>query len=210
MELNALIKTVTEYAGTAAEGPLTAAYSIAENAHEGYRWLSGEPYINHSLAVAQILANWHAPTTVVVVGLLHDILTPHHSQIHRLAAIRHKLHPEWLPLLGAITNLNGFIRRFEGDFKRSAGISIEGDLSREANANTLLQEALKLVHERDAFIIKLADRFHNLQTAQHLEREQQQKIAAIILNIFVPLADRMGMGVVRREMEDVSFKLLHP
>ena len=209
MDLNALISTVTDYAGTAAEGPLTIACSIAEKAHEGYR-RNNEPFIHHPLAVARILANWHAPTTVVAVGLLHDILTPHHSQIHRLAAIRHKLPPEWLPLLGAITNLNGFIRRFEGDFRRSVGTGIEGDLSREANVNTLLHEALKLVHERDAFIIKLADRFHNVQTAQHLDREQQQKIATTILNIFAPLADRLGMGIVRHEMENLSFKMLHP
>ncbi|HVB24503.1 MAG TPA: HD domain-containing protein [Ktedonobacteraceae bacterium] len=210
MELNSLIQTVAAYTGAAAEKPLTVAYDIAKNAHEGYRRLNGEPFINHPLAVAQILADWHAPTTVVAVGLLHDILTPNHSQMQQMEAIRYKLYPEWLPLLQAIFDLNNFIRRFEEDSRRGAGTSIGGDLSREANANTLLHDALKIVHERDAFIIKLADRFHNLQTVQHLEREQQQKIATIILNIFAPLADRMGMSMVRRELEDLSFKIIHP
>ena len=210
MELNALIQAVTAYAGKEAEEPLQAACAIAENAHDGYRRLNGEPFINHPLAVAQILADWQAPTTVVAVGLLHDILTPNHSQIQQLEAIRNKLYPEWLHLLQAISNLNSFVRRFEGDSRRSAGSSIEGDLSREANANTLLHEALSFVHEHDAFIIKLADRFHNLQTAQHLDRDQQQKLATIILNIFAPLADRMGMGIVRHDLEDLSFKIIHP
>src|SRR5579872_7430706 len=210
MELELLIQTVTTYAGVGAEEPLTLAYEIAKNVHEGYRHSNGEPFINHPLAVAGILADWHAPTTIVAVGLLHDILTPNHSQIKQIAAIRNKLYPEWLSLLQAISDLNSFIRRFEGDSRRSAGTGIGGDLSREANANTLLHDALKIIREPHAFIIKLADRFHNVQTVQHMEREQQQKIATIVLNIFAPLADRMGMGMVRHELEDLSFKIIHP
>lgn len=210
MELNALIKTVTEYAGTAAEGPLTAAYSIAENAHEGYRRLSGEPYINHSLAVAAILADWHATPDVIAVGLLHDVLTPNYSHIHRRETIEHELLPEWLLLLDSITKLNSFIRRFEGDFNRDAGTSIEGELSREVNANILLHDALSIIHDHNAFIIKIADRLHNLQTVASLDREHQQRTANVILNIFAPLADRFGMGKVKRSLEDQSFNIILP
>ncbi len=210
MELNSLIQTVTAYAGVAAEKPLTIAYDIAKNAHEGYRRLNDEPYINHSLEVAGILAEWQATPDIVAVGLLHDVLTPNYSHVHHREAIEHELLPEWLSLLDAITKLNSFMRRFEGDFDRDAGTNFEGDLSREANVNILLHDALSIIHNRDAFIIKIADRMHNLHTVTALDREHQRRTAKVILNIFAPLADRFGMEEVKRHLEDQSFKVILP
>src|SRR5437879_2793341 len=120
MELHTLISTVTSYAGSEAESTLTAAYQLASAAHEGFFRLNGEPFINHPLAVAGILADWCAPPSVIAVGLLHDVLSPNHSHGLLLDYLQRKLSPAIFHLLEATSSLNSLIRRFEGDFDREA------------------------------------------------------------------------------------------
>lgn len=206
MKLDELISKVASYTDTEVEAILRSAYQIAADAHEGAWRRTDEPFINHPLAVANILAEWHAPPTVVAVGLLHDILNPHYSHGPGLDVLQKKLKPDVFRLLEATTNLNGFIRRFEEDFSRAAG----ADYSRDVNANVILHEATALVQERDAFVIKIADRLHNLQTISALPRELQKRTALIILHIFAPLAGRLGMGSVKRELENASLKIIYP
>src|SRR5438045_8234677 len=116
MELNRLIQTVKAYRDAETESVLSIAFQIASVAHEGFHRYSGEPFINHPLAVASILADWYAPPPVVAVGLLHDTINSNYSHGYSLEAIRRKLGSEITRLLEATTSLNGLIRRFEEDF----------------------------------------------------------------------------------------------
>src|SRR5438552_6225803 len=102
MELNELIQTVISYAGSSeAQRTLTTAFQIANTAHHGYQRISGEPYVNHALAVASILARWHAPLTVVTVSLLHDIRNPDYSHGYSLDDVRSRLGADTFQLLEA-------------------------------------------------------------------------------------------------------------
>jgi GTP diphosphokinase / guanosine-3',5'-bis(diphosphate) 3'-diphosphatase len=201
---------VSSYSGANAEPILTTAYGIAFDAHEGFLRHDGEPFINHPFAVANILAEWFAPPPVVAAGLLHDVLNAKYSQGEGLPYFQGKLEPEVFHLLEATSSLNSFFRRFEDDFGRGTNENLEVDFGREINANVILHEAPLFVQERDAFIIKIADQLHNLQTISNATRERQKRVAYFALNIFAPLADRLGMGVVKRQLEDDSFRIINP
>ena len=210
MELNKLIQTVKAYRDAEVDSLLDTAYKIASGAHEGYQRDDGELFINHSLAVAGILADWYAPPAVVAVGLLHDTINSKYSHGCALDDIRRRLGSEIARLLEATTSLNGLIRRFEEDFESEHDGNIEEEFGRETSANVILHEASPYVQERDAFIIKIADRWHNLQTVSTLPLDRQKRTARIILSIFAPLADRLGMGAVKRQLENASFKVINP
>ena len=210
MEINKLIRTVKTYRDAEVDSLLTTAFKIASVAHEGFQRQTGEPFINHPLAVASLLADWYAPPAVIAVGLLHDTINSKYSHGYRIADIQRRLGSEVSQLLEATTSLNGLVRRFEEDFGSELDVNIEGELGKETTANAILHEAIPFVQERDAFIIKIADRWHNLQTVATLPRDQQQRTARIILNIFAPLADRLGMGAVKRQLEDASFRIINP
>lgn len=200
MEINELIQTVTAYTGSSeAEPMLTTAFQIAVDAHAGFQRLSGDPYLNHALAVASILAEWHAPPSVVTVGLLHDILNPDYSRKCSLDGIQSLLGPDIFRLLEATANLNNFIRRIERDFDSGADAS-----DFRYHMPSFLQQ------ERDAVVIKIADRLHNLQTISALTQRSQQRSSRIGLNLFAPLADRLGMGAAKRQLEDYCFEINNP
>src|SRR5438270_12567739 len=100
MELNELIQAVKSYTAAEEASPvLTEAYQIAAEAHKGFRRVTGEPFLNHPLAVASILAEWHAPLDIVAVGLLHDIHSFDYSRGHDLDLVESKLGSEILRLL---------------------------------------------------------------------------------------------------------------
>ena len=210
MELNKLIQVVKTYRDAEAESTINTAFQIASVAHEGFHLESGEPYIYHPLAVASTLVDWYAPPTVIAVGLLHDTLNTRFSHGYNLETIRRKLGSEISRLLEATEGLNGLLRHFEEDYASEHDGIIDEEYGREANANALLHEASPFVQGWDAFVIKIADRYQNLGAISTLTREQKQRAAHIALSIFVPLADRLGMGAVKRQLEDESFKAINP
>ncbi len=201
MELNELIENVISYTGSPeAEQVLTTAFQIAVNAHLGYRRISGESYVNHALAVASILAGWHAPLHVVTVGLLHDILNPDYSHGYSLEDVRSGLGAETFQLLEAMISLNRFMRQVEGDF--DSGVD-DSDIHQQHMHSFLRQEY-------DAVVIKIADRLHNMWTISALNQYFQERTARIGLSLLAPLADRLGMGAIKRQLEDVCFEILYP
>ena len=193
MELHTLIEAVTSYTDSSEIEPiLTEAFQIASEAHRDFQRISGEPYLNHPLAVASILAEWHAPVNVVVVGLLHDIHNLHFSQGYELNRIRVKLGSDIFWLLKEMISLNKFIQYIEGEFTTLPDI------------NNILQQ------DRDIVIIKLADRLHNLKTISSLKRDSQGRAARGGFNLLAPLADRLGMGYIKLLFEDYSFETVNP
>jgi GTP diphosphokinase / guanosine-3',5'-bis(diphosphate) 3'-diphosphatase len=210
MELTQLIQEVKTYRDIETEETLNTAFYIASVAHEGFHLDSGERYIHHAMGVASILASWYAPPAVVAVGLLQDSVNSRNTHGYSLETIRRKLGSEISRLLEATTSLNGLIRDFEEDFVSDNEKSIEEDYGRETSINVLLHEASPFVQTADAFVIKIADHSQHLQTLFALNREEQKSSARKTINVFVPLADRLGMGYVRRQFEDASFKITNP
>ncbi len=200
MVIGDLIQHVMSYTGLSeTEMVLTSAYEIAERVHRGFLRLSGDPAITHPLAVAAILAEWHAPLPVVATGLLHDIHSPDYSHGYDLNEVKLRLGEDISRILRAVISLNSFVRQIEKDFDREGEVEIS------------LRYMISVLHEEpDAVVIKLADRLHNLQTIMALSRYYQERTARIGFNVLTPLADQLGLGMVKRLLEDYSFEVLNP
>src|SRR6266566_1485983 len=200
MVIGDLIQHVMSYTGLSeTEMVLTSAYEIAERVHRGFLRLSGDPAITHPLAVAAILAEWHAPLPVVATGLLHDIHSPDYSHGYDLNEVKLRLGEDISRILRAVISLNSFVRQIEKDFDREGEVEIS------------LRYMISVLHEEpDAVVIKLADRLHNLQTIMALSRYYQERTARIGFNVLTPLADQLGMGMVKRLLEDYSFEVINP
>ena len=197
-EINELFQQVVSYNSAPDTAVvLTTAYEIAEKVHRGFQRLSGEFVISHSLAVASILAEWHAPSAIVATALLHDVHSPDYSHGCDLNEIESQLGAPICKMLKVVLDLNNFVRQIESDSDR------EGDVN-------LLHLMSIMREEPDAVVIKLADRLHNLRTIGILNRYYQERMARIGFNLLTPLADQLGMGMVKRQLEDYSFEVINP
>jgi GTP diphosphokinase / guanosine-3',5'-bis(diphosphate) 3'-diphosphatase len=201
MDINELIGKVAIYTESSEVEPvLTAAFQIASNAHDGFKRISGEPFLSHPLAVAGTLAEWHAPLAVIVEGLLHDILSADYSRERSLDHVRHELKPEIFQAMETITKLNGFFRRTEG-----------GDFESEAEAKDFWSHMTSFLQkDADAVVIKIADRLHNFKTSSALTCYFQERFARIAHNLLIPLTQQLGMGGVQRQLEDCFFEMNYP
>ena len=200
MDIDQLIEIVTVYSNAPdVEKLLRSAFDLASEVHRDFRRIDGEPFLNHPLAVAGILAEWHAPPHIVVVGLLHDLNNLDYSVGCSLDVIESALGSEVRELLQAMIQMNSFFRQIEWDLAgANDGHGIDYYVS------SILQR------ERDAIIIKVADRLHNLKTISSLTRDFQERAARVGINLLVPLTDRLGMANVRHQLEDCSFAVMHP
>ena len=173
-ELHWLIQAVAYYSDShAAEKVLTAAFEIASQAHKGVQRINEQPYIHHPLAVAAILAEWHAPVHVVVAGLLHDLFNPQYSRGYSskealLERVHNELGTDISHLLDVVVALNSFIRHVEGS-----------DFYNRVDANDFWQGIADYLHQaNEAVLVKIADRLHNLQTSSALTRSYQEQMAS--------------------------------
>lgn len=175
---------------------LSHAVDIATKAHEGQKRQSGEPYIIHPLAVAATLIDWGMDIDSVIVGVLHDTIEDTDMPIE------------------TIENLFGKDVAFlvDGVTKVSKARSGMQDLTEylPQTKDNLSKLLIAVGQDVRVLIIKLADRLHNLQTLQHLSAEKQVKIARESLEVFAPMADRLGMGRVRMQIEELAFSYLDP
>ncbi len=193
------------------------AYRVAEKAHEGQTRVSGEPYINHCLAVAQILAELRVPPEVLAAGLLHD--TVEDTSV-TLEDIRRDFGDVVANLVDGVTKLTKLPRvsrddqfadkAFNGDGAvRGAKQNVLGrrpDLTSE----TLRKTFLAMGDDVRVVLIKLADRLHNMRTLGHMPEAKRKRIAQQTLDIFAPLANRLGIWQIKWELEDLSFRYVNP
>jgi GTP pyrophosphokinase len=169
------------------------AYVFAANRHQGQIRRSGEPYLTHPLTVAWILADMELDEETVAAGLLHDILEDTPTTADELQSA---FGPEIVRLVVALTKM--------ADFESSY-------TSREATeAENFRRLLLASMDDVRVILIKLADRLHNMRTLGFLRRERQVAIARETLDIFAPIANRLGIGSIKNEMEDLCFRYLHP
>jgi GTP pyrophosphokinase len=186
-----ILEKVSSYISEKEALALQKAYVFAARAHKGQVRRSGEPYLSHPLEVTNILADMRLDKTTLVAALLHDVLED--TDI-TAAEIKETFGKEAADLVEGVTK-----------------ISRVQDTSPEARrAETIRKIILAMTDDIRVIFIKLADRIHNLQTLQFLGEEKQAQVARETLEIYAPIANRLGMGRIRAELEDLSFRYVDP
>ncbi len=175
---------------------LASAIDYATEKHAGQKRKSGEPYINHPLAVAEILIEWGMDIDTVVAGVLHDTVEDTDATLDELESLFGR---DVAFLVDGVTKVS----------QARAGMrSLDSYLPHTKDNLTKLMIAVG--EDVRVIIIKLADRLHNMRTLQFMSPEKQKKIACETIEVFAPLADRLNMGRVRVQLEELSFKYLMP
>ncbi|HEX8992229.1 MAG TPA: bifunctional (p)ppGpp synthetase/guanosine-3',5'-bis(diphosphate) 3'-pyrophosphohydrolase [Anaerolineales bacterium] len=192
------------------------AYRVAEEAHRGQKRISGEPYINHCLAVAQILAELRVPPDVLAAGLLHD--TVEDTSV-TLDDIQRDFGDGVAGLVNGVTKLTNLPRvsRDDQHAEPKPGSSAP-DMDSKATvlgrrpdlaSETLRKTFLAMGDDVRVVLIKLADRLHNMRTLSHMPEAKRKRIAQQTLDIFAPLANRLGIWQIKWELEDLAFRYVN-
>lgn len=175
---------------------LDHAIDIATNAHTGQKRKSGEPYIIHPLSVAATLVEWDMDIDTVLAGVLHDTVEDTDMTLEKLESLFGK---DVAILVDGVTKVS----------QARSGMQDLTEYLPQTKDN-LSKLLIAIGQDVRVIIIKLADRLHNLQTLQHMPKEKQIKIARESLEVFGPMADRLGMGRVRMQIEELAFSYLDP
>lgn len=212
MEIANLLDVIPARYTPADQELLQRAYRFAAKAHKGQKRVSGEPYINHCLAVAIILAELHVPPVVVAAGLLHD--TVEDTEV-TLDDIHQEFGDEVAKLVDGVTKLSQLPRvsRMGGTGKKTRSNGKEPEeRSRSADlaSETLRKTFLAMGEDVRVVLIKLADRLHNMRTLGYLPDDKRRRIAKQTLDIFAPLANRLGIWQLKWELEDLAFRHSEP
>jgi guanosine-3',5'-bis(diphosphate) 3'-pyrophosphohydrolase len=203
MKLEGLLKALPEGTSPADRELIERAYKVAKRAHQGQKRASGEPYIQHCLAVASILAEFGAPIPAVAAGLLHD--TVEDSNVS-LKSLKRDFGEEIASLVDGVTKLTQLPRVSRRSRDAKDVRTIKGELAKE----TLRKTFLAMGDDVRVVVIKLADRLHNMRTLAHLPDEKRRRIAEETLEIFAPLANRLGIWQMKWELEDLAFRYVFP
>ncbi len=190
-EFRHLIDTIHSYLPQADCEDVTKAYHAAEEAHKEQHRVSGEPYILHPLAVAQILADMKIDTTTITAALLHDVVE---DTACTLEDLRQEFGREVAFLVDGVTKLSRLNYRTKED----------------QQLNSMRKMFLAMAKDVRVVVIKLADRLHNMRTLHYMRSDKQKRIAQETLEIFAPLAHRLGIFNIKWELEDLSFRYLEP
>jgi guanosine-3',5'-bis(diphosphate) 3'-pyrophosphohydrolase len=167
------------------------AYEIASERHHDQFRSSGDPYISHLLEVAHILADMRMDATTLTAALLHDAIE---DTEYPVARIEERFGPDVARLVEGVTKISR--------------LNMTAPETRQAeNVRKML---LAMVNDVRVVMVKLADRLHNMRTLEYLGHEKQQRISRETLDIYAPIAHRLGMGVMRGELEDLAFRFLEP
>jgi len=166
------------------------AYTFAENAHEGTKRYSGQPFLSHPAAIALRLADMGFGATTIAAALLHDVIEDTDATAEE---IKKQFGDEILFLVEGVTKLGH--HRYHGA---------------QRHAESLRRLLVATAADIRVLIIKLADRYHNMETLQYVPPHKQKRIALETVEIFAPLADRLGMGILKRDLEDLAFPFIDP
>jgi GTP pyrophosphokinase len=186
-----ILEQVETYCPDPDEDLLRRAYVFSAREHKGQVRLSGEPYLIHPLNVALNLAKMGLDETSIAVGLLHDVLEDTLTTREALAAL---FSEEVAKLVDGVTKIS--LYNFES--------------KEEQQAESFRKMLLASIGDVRVILVKLADRLHNMQTLEHQPPEKRRRIAQETLDIYAPIANRLGMGHLKGELEDLSFRNLHP
>jgi GTP pyrophosphokinase len=170
---------------------LQSAYHFSEAAHQGQFRQSGEPYITHPLAVANILAQWHLDSQALTAALLHDVMED--TAVTKTEISRNFGKPV-AELVDGVSKLD----------------RIEFETQEKAQAENFRKMLLAMARDVRVILIKLADRLHNMRTLEAVEPPKRRRVARETLDIYAPIANRLGLNSIYQELEDLSFRHLYP
>ena len=190
-QLETLIEEIPKYQPGANLDLVNRAYRFSELSHRGQQRASGEPYLSHPLEVAGLLVNFKMDVTTVTAGLLHDVLEDTEATKDDL---EREFGREIAELVDGVTKIG-----------KLAFSSRE-----ERQAENFRKMVVAMAHDLRVLMIKLADRLHNMRTLDYLPLDKGRKIAQETLDIYAPLAHRLGMAKVKAELEDLALRVMQP
>ncbi|MCH8976871.1 MAG: HD domain-containing protein, partial [Proteobacteria bacterium] len=190
-QVSDLTKLVSSYLDPHQIERILQAYQFSAKAHEGQQRLSGEPYIHHPLEVAHILGEMHMDHHTIMAAILHDVIedTPTAKE-----EIRKKFGKTVADLVDGVSKLT----------------QIKFDTIEEAQAQNFRKMLMAMSHDIRVIMVKLADRLHNMRTLGSLRHEKRMRIARETLEIYVPIAQRLGINNIRLELEELGFSTMYP
>ncbi len=186
-----LVATLENYLPSDQVGLIMRAYDFGAAAHEGQTRKTGEPYITHPVAVAQELANIRLDAQAISAAILHDVVEDTNAS---LAEIREQFGDEVALLVDGVSKLDQI------QFRSRA----------EAQAESFRKMMLAMIEDIRVILVKLADRLHNMQTLDAMPIEKRRRIARETLDIYAPIANRLGINRMKVELEDLGFRYLYP
>jgi GTP diphosphokinase / guanosine-3',5'-bis(diphosphate) 3'-diphosphatase len=187
-ELKASVATYLKPADLAR---LEEAYLFSDRAHQGQYRKSGEPYIHHPVAVAEILSHWHLDPQTLVAALLHDVLED-------TAVVKEDISERFgKPVADLVDGVSKLDR-------------IEFQTALDAQAENFRKMFLAMARDVRVILIKLADRLHNMRTLEAVSAAQRKRVARETLEIYAPIANRLGLDSLYRELQELAFKYLYP
>ncbi len=218
MKIDSLMEILPQNYSVVDRDLILRAYRFAEKAHQGQKRASGEPYVSHCIAVASILAELRVPPAVVIAGLLHD--TVEDTSV-TLEDIQREFGEEISKLVDGVTKLTNLPRVSRSDHHHENVIADEDvngeDIQpyprprrRDIANETLRKVFLAMGDDIRVVLIKLADRLHNMRTLGYIPEEKRKRIAQQTLDIFAPLANRLGIWQIKWELEDLAFRYVDP
>ncbi|KUK98016.1 MAG: GTP pyrophosphokinase [Anaerolineaceae bacterium 46_22] len=212
MQLEQFLEKLPENYSVLDIAQIKKAYQIAQKAHEGQSLASGLPYISHCVAVATILAEMTVPPELIITALLHDAVEDTNIT---LEDIRKEFNQEVATLVDGVTKLTHLPNLLRGDQYKDIPVKEKGQtphrkVREDEIAETLRKTFLAMSDDIRVVLVKLADRLHNMRTLSYLDEDIQKRIAQETLDIFAPLANRLGIWQIKWELEDLAFRYVSP
>ena len=189
--LQQLVATLEGYMPAEQIELVVKAYEFGAKAHDGQTRRSGEPYISHPVAVAQILADMHMDGQTIAAAILHDVVEDTDTDVADLAE---EFGAEIASLVDGVSKLD----------------QIQFNSRAEAQAESFRKMMLAMIEDIRVILVKLADRLHNMKTLDAMPRDKQARIATETLEIYAPIANRLGMNRIKVELEELGMRYLYP
>src|SRR5487761_2141621 len=186
-----LLQEVSAYLKPKDVAQIESALAFSRDAHQGQLRQSGDPYVTHPIAVARILTPLHLDAQAITAALLHDVAEDTHISIEQIAEQFGKPVAE---LVDGLSKLD----------------KLKFDTVADAQAENFRKMLMAMARDVRVILIKLADRLHNMRTLGAVSKEKSQRIARETMDIYAPIANRLGLNNLYQELEDLSFKHLHP
>ncbi len=190
-DADALLQEVSAYLKPEDVAQIQAALDFSHNAHAGQLRQSGAPYVTHPIAVARILTPLHLDVQAIIAALLHDVAEDTSVTIDQIGARFGKRVAE---LVDGLSKLD----------------KLQFETREDAQAENFRKMLMAMARDVRVILIKLADRLHNMRTLDSVPPEKSRRIARETMDIYAPIANRLGLNTVYQELEDLSFKYLHP
>ncbi|MFO7612863.1 MAG: bifunctional (p)ppGpp synthetase/guanosine-3',5'-bis(diphosphate) 3'-pyrophosphohydrolase [Clostridia bacterium] len=186
-----LIEKIRKYNPNSNFELIESAYNVAKKFHEGQIRLSGEPFLNHPIEVAKILADLELNSKTIAAGLMHDVIEDTAAEY---SEIKELFGEEIADMVEGVSKLS----------------KLTLDTRKEQQVENLRKMLMAMSKDIRVIIIKLSDRLHNMRTLAHVSREKQIEKATETMEIYAPISHRLGMSAFKWELEDLSFRYLHP